>query len=690
MSRLPHGLVAAVFAALVGCQPGCSCGSPATEVCEGVVGVQAGHLAACTQDAECADHFACQQVDDGTPSRAPRSCCVFVDRVCATEADCCPGQTCPAARLRCLDKVDACTADEDCGAAGDRFCETYTDTYGTSRRCRLRACDAQGRCPEGQACFQGACVAGLPCDGRCEPGQACVPTIDRCQDYRAPAGRPDATCPVSCPPGAIATFADARNLWDTCDLPLVACVCAELPPLRVHDLGRFSAITAEAGKAVHVSAYDGQHGDLVVASFDLDGGALGAAWVDGVPDGAVTWGSSGPRGGVEAPGPDVGRATDIAAAGGRLFVSYRDVSQADLKVAMRDEAGRWTTHTVDGASGDVGLFSSIAVDTSGRPWVAYFQRSFSDAAALTACPTPRPPASAARYVTALKLAHATTPTPHGAGDWAVQTLSCLAVPAPGCEGCAGTCTMVGSAPTCLPGSAACAACAAPKVCVELDGGPSCLTRASAKSLQEVPLGVGVFAALALRGDEALVVAMRRAVSDGGAAPKGELVGFTVVGEAAPSAVVLDASGDTGYFPRLAVEPGGGRVAVAYHDFTSRAFKLYVADGLRAGVVPELIDDGKDATGIEAYVGTGSALVFTPDAGLLALYQDATHGDLKRARRAGTWAVDGPVSQDGAVGFFADAVLVDGTIFVSHARLRARATQPSLRLETSLLLDRVSP
>ena len=223
----------------------------------------------------------------------------------------------------------------------------------------------------------------------------------------------------------------------------------------------------------------------------------------------------------------------------------------------------------------------------------------------------------------------------------------------------------------------------------MNGAPICAARAAPSTLNDIPLGVGVFAALAYRQDEALVAAMRRDVTDGGR-PKGELLGFTVAANGASSAAVLDAAGDTGFFPDVKVDVASGRVGVSYHDFTSKAFKLYLAQGFRAGVQPEIIDTGKDPSGVESFVGTDSAIVFTPDGGLLAVYQDATHGDLKLARRSGGWTVDAPLSSAGAVGFFADAVLSDNTLYVSHAQLRARTVKTNLQLETSLLIERLSP
>ncbi len=103
---------------------------------------------------------------------------------------------------------------------------------------------------------------------------------------------------------------------------------------------------------------------------------------------------------------DVGRDTDIATSGSRAFVSYYDVTGGDLKVAVR-EGTSWTTHRVDGASGDVGLFSSIAVDSDGLPGVAYFMRAAEASFSIADCPSPAP-TGALKDLTALKFARAKT------------------------------------------------------------------------------------------------------------------------------------------------------------------------------------------------------------------------------------------------------------------------------------------
>ncbi len=691
--RTPGGLKAVAFVSLLGFIDACTCGTPplaSNERCSSVAGAQPGRGQSCETNEECGDHYGCRDVKDQDGLK----CCQFADRACATEADCCEGQTCPSMRKKCFDKYLSCEKDADCGDLGDRFCEPYTDSYGTSSRCRFHTCGPQGACPDGQSCFQGECLASLPCGGTCEPGKACVPSSNTCQDYASPTGRQAAACPMTCAPGFIGTFKDARNLWDSCSLPAVQCVCAELPGLRSTDLGRFSAIAADPGKGVWVSAYDGQYGDLVVLRYGLDGAKQATEYVDGVPTGVPTYGPSGARGGVVAAGPDVGRYTDVVVGGGRTYVSYFDATNGDLKVAVRGADGKWSSHRVDGAKADLGRFSSIALDASGKPAVSYFQLGGDSGFSVQDCPAPRP-TGALKFITALKFAHASTATPTSEADWVVKTVACLSRPPPPCDLCVGVCGDSGGGATCFATATGCTpACdASAEACVSANGQAVCATKVTVSDLQEVPVGVGLFSSLTFRDSDAIIAFMRRLPATTTTPVKGELLGVSISSANVVGApVVLDASGDTGWFPDVKVDPATKRLAIGYHDFTSRKFKFYFAPQLQTGVTPEVIDDGLDVTapGSQSFVGTDSSLLFTGNGTVVAIYQDPTKGDLKVAKRGSAWAVQPSLASQGAVGFFADAVFTDGKIYASHARLHARLIQGEAKVDNSLLLEQLLP
>ncbi len=646
-----------------------------------IAGLQANGPDTCNADNPCGDHYTCRNIRDENIA-----CCVFADRTCETEADCCPGQTCSADQS-CFDRSDDCTTDASCGAAGDRYCAEYTDQYGTTKRCRHRSCE--DGCAAGHSCFNGECVAKPPCDGKCGEGEGCVTAINRCQKYATPTGREASACPMTCNAGFLATFQDPMNIWDTCDLPAVRCICAELPSLTSNDLGRFSAITSQPGTAMYISHYDGQYGDLVVSRYAANGTHEASEWVDGVPAGTATYSPSGARGGIEAPGDDVGRYTSITTAGGRVYVSYYDVTGGNLKVAIRAASGGWTKYAVDSA-GDVGLYTSIATDADGKPAIAYFQKGGDATFDASACPVA--PTGPLKYVTALKLAKASSANPAGPADWTIKVVSCSERPPPPCDDCQGQCVTIGDAPVCATAATGCApACGSGNTCVDVEGEPTCRPRFTPPNLQDIPQGVGVFASLAFKGTDALIAYQYRARAGEGPV-RGALYAVQVAasGSAGPP-VLLDGNGDTGYFPDLKVD-AAGNIGVGYHDFTSRQFKFYFSPTLQGGLTPEVIDRGISATtpGDQGWVGTDSAILFTPNGLAYAVYQDATRGDLKFARReGGTWAVRSNLRSEGSVGYFADAVVEGGKIYASHARIKAKLVSGQPVLDNVLLLDSVN-
>ena len=70
------------------------------------------------------------------------------------------------------------------------------------------------------------------------------------------------------------------------------------------------------------------------------------------------------------------------------------------------------------------------------------------------------------------------------------------------------------------------------------------------------------------------------------AADGDLYAVTVNGSGTIGApVLIDGSGDTGYFPDVKVEPSTMSVGIGYHDFSSKAFKFYFSQQLQAGVTP---------------------------------------------------------------------------------------------------------
>ncbi len=555
-----------------------------------------------------------------------------------------------------------------------------------------------------QSCFQGECLTDLPCGGTCDPGKGCVPDIDRCQDYSMPTGRADAACPMTCNAGFIASFKDDTNIWDSCNLPAVKCVCAELPPLRSEDLGRFSALAAvNRHRPLRLGLRRPVRRPGGVQLRRVDGKKLGVDYVDGVPNAMPKYGPSGARGGVVDPGDDVGRYTDIAAAAdGKLYVSYYDVTHGDLKVAMRGTDSKWTSHKVDGDDADLGLYTSIGVDTDGFPVVSYFQRGGAATFDATDCPGAAP-TGPKEFITALKFAKAKTATPASAADWTVQLLSCQSRPTPPCYSCTNSdvCADPGSGANCFTPAAA-GACDTDagscdpntETCVTVNGTPTCAKKYNPANLNDIPEGRGPLQrARRHRQGDVYLAFMKRQTPMGGTVPDGDLYAVKLTGgTGAGTPVLLDGTGDTGYFPDVKMDPSNQNVAIAYHDFTSKALKFYYASQLSSSVTPEIIDPGTGAagSGISNWVGTDSAVVFGATNGqVFAVYQDATGGDLKAAKRANNAWTPSQVDTNGAVGFFADGAMLSGQLFASHARIHARLLSGAPHVDNTLIVEPVT-
>lgn len=129
------------------------------------------------------------------------------------------------------------------------------------------------------------------------------------------------------------------------------------------DVGAGCSLALDAADRVHISYYDydSTRGALRYATWD---GVAGHSWERQVVDDA----------------DDVGGYTSIALdRAGRPAISYRDFTNGDLKLARGAAAApsgdaytpaAWQIETVD-AAGDVGTYTSLALDNLDRPQIAY-------------------------------------------------------------------------------------------------------------------------------------------------------------------------------------------------------------------------------------------------------------------------------------------------------------------------------
>lgn len=637
---------------------------------------------ACTTAEDCADpgHSVCQN-----------GCCEVTTRECESDAACCPGQTCTSVG-RCTDSYIECNSDAECGSAGDRYCLDWNDpTFGVTKRCNYKPCNADGSCSEeGQTCFAGVCVASPPCGGTCGEGEACVLANNTCH----PAPHCDPAVLANVPLGSLVVFTDLDNVYDACVPAELQCAAVELPPIEPADLGRHASLAiAPANGDILVSMYDGTHGDLVVRTFDVDGKVKSTDWIDGVPKDAPVLGSvNGPRGGIAEPGPDVGQYSSIATirsgeGEGRVFVAYYGATDKSLHFITRDGTGTYAApYVIDGGStsGDVGRYAALALATTDgeqRPAIAYFQKT---GGTETTCGEATATEVGTKRLTALKFARAKTSVPASAADWDIETVACHVLPKPPCDGCPLSCIVDDTSDngtSCITATNDCNnACSSSQLC--LDG--VCRDKGSATStVKALPEGVGLFPSLAFReGEDVPHIAWYDE-------QKGNLMISTIKDGAWVSKIVdgQDTSGkdtgDVGLYPSLTFDrQNNGAAVVAYYDATRRALRY-----LTATLSTQLAPANQQAPGNADFIdrGLGDGTTYTPPArvgadvvllstaeGLYAAYQDATASDLiLRERQAdGSWKVLDRWSE-GALGFYADMDTYARALYLGSTDLKLK-------------------
>ncbi|MBI5543335.1 MAG: hypothetical protein HY901_05565 [Deltaproteobacteria bacterium] len=666
---------------------GCSCDEKLVPTGQGDGGSICGVGAQlCTTSDDCPERHLCKK--DNTTGG---SCCVRSIRKCANESECCPGQICTADG-RCVDKFDECTTASDCGETPDHICEEWMDpVLGASQRCTFARCDPSGGCPEGQACFASFCVIRPPCGGSCPAGTACVPQAaggGRCHPFGQ-------RCDLQPKEGHLVVFTQPDNVFDVCKLSDEACEYAALPPLTSSDLGRYPSVAISKDRA-EVAMYDGTFGDLVVSDYDLSGVKLKSVWVDGVPaSGTVLGGPEGPRGGIVDPGEDVGKHTSIVAReDGTLFVSYYDQSHGDLRFATRSSGGAWSSYAIDGAAADLGLYSSLALDSEGKPAVAYFQRAGSEDPSVS-CPFD--PGASKALITGVKLARARVAAPASASDWVVEMVDCAARPPPPCLGCSAAgkvCVVDVAAPSgtvCQDSSSDCApSCPTGQVCAR---GNLCVQQGSSIELAGIPPGKGLFPSLAFKGTAPVLAYYDRT--------RGNLMAAQQTGGTWERMLLdgEDDTGDTGHvgsFPSLAVD-SAGTLLIAYHDLTRRGLRYYSGATLapvsqqRTPAPGTFIDTGISDPMLDgpAWVGADASLIVT-SVGTFVAYQNSTAADLRLSRRTATgWKLEKEWTE-GALGFFAQAVAAPEGLLVVHTKMHAKIANGKATPDHQLRLERVRP
>ena len=197
--------------------------------------------------------------------------------------------------------------------------------------------------------------------------------------------------------------------------------CGCTPDLIIGDTGRYASMAVIQGTA-YVAAYNSNYGDLMLGTVTPPGRVTRWEFVDGVPDQAPDRVGSHVRGGVSAPGPDVGQYTSIIDSQARdPIISYYDATNGALKFASFG-AIRWRSHIVDqagspvsGSKDSIGTWTSMTLDKNGNPGIAY--------AALVNANTP-----SGKPEGQLRFAQASNPDPQSAADWTITIVDSRPLP----------------------------------------------------------------------------------------------------------------------------------------------------------------------------------------------------------------------------------------------------------------------
>jgi len=386
-------------------------------------------------------------------------------------------------------------------------------------------------------------------------------------------------------------------------------------------IGRWTSIAGD-DKRVLVATYDSTFGDLVIADV-TDATTVTYKSIDGVPtDVTPTYDPSTWRGGIVDAGAKIGAYTSIVLADHKGHVSYQDRDLHQLKYASEDASGNWTSYVVDAGHGEqVGLFTSLVIDSSKQPVIAYMARGGDD--------------GMGHRTSELRIARGASPTP-GPTDWVITAIASTLA---SCAGLCGSEACIAGAtrtdpPVCVAATTDCTpACAAGKVCST----GTCATAVTDSMLDDLPSGTGLFTKLLVLGDGRLAVVfydrVRRALV---------LDAETGNGTSTFAETILDgnvAGADRGMWAN-AVLAGDGTVHVAYQDALADQL-MYTTWNGTAGT-PEVVDDGVRAGDRTHPVGQAASIYLASGAPTIA-YQDALTSDVYLAQKGAIWGTN-PIAQ----------------------------------------------
>jgi len=547
----------------------------------------------------------------------------------------------------------------------------------------VRATDSSGNTASiGSALIRGRSDGGLP------PKSGCGCSV--------PGGSGDST-PTGMSAGLLAGFAVLGAIWErrrrtqnrlrsvACASALVAsagasgCTCAggddngndppdDRPALVSYVLGSYTSAAARADGKIWVAGYnegdpsggtsDDYHGDLVVGLLDPATSTIEWKAIDGVPNVPPTKNHKGFRGGVTDPGDDVGLYTSMALdSKGNPVVGYFDRTNGSLRIARYDGSA-WGTYELDHVDkGWAGKFTSM-VNAGGKLAIAYQTLE---------------PGSGGFAKAKVKVATATSDNPSAQGDWTQGDVTvddktpCVPAVCSTGQKCLAGDKAAGIDPICMATTSGCGATCA-DVCIKSpkDGAPTCVKGRT--EIGQYVNAIGLFNSLAASpsGTLGLVFYDRvrgniRAASNAGGK-------WTVTpGNAPLDGWVGDAAkdkglGDRGIGATLAID-SSGNWHVAYVDGIKEwlLYKFVPGGDLTKAAATVTVDDGNSPDGAAAnafkdgnhLIGENAHLVVDGST-IKIVYQDSTSGTLRWAKGTTGPApkfTHGVIKQDGYAGFW---------------------------------------
>jgi hypothetical protein len=448
--------------------------------------------------------------------------------------------------------------------------------------------------------------------------------------------------------------------------------------------GRWSDLGAKNGKVV-VSGYEEHYGDLLLGTVDTSSNKVHYAIVDGVPNVPPTLDPTGYRGGIVDSGDDVGLYTSLAMdSTGRVYISYFDATNGALKLAYgtdTTDVTAWKIMTVDTpptgtspATPDqpgvrVGIYTSLTLDKNGNPTIAYMAHGLPD--------------GMNSFTSELRYAKASSATPSQASDFTVTKVDSLPT---GCKGlCDSHSVCNAMSKKCQPTVMGCMPdCSATQGCVMGASGPACVDIIAAPKSYDLPEGVGLFASLARLSTDAPIIIYHDRTN-------GNLKGAIYAASSSTwSLSVLDGAdsagmdtGDVGQWCSVAVA-AGDVVHIAYQD--SLADSLRYMQVMGTTTIKELVDDGMRMDGPHS-VGDDTRIALDASGTPRIVYQDGRAVVMQMAQRMGTnmWVrMDVPAPMNGTNRGFFPRLALDGSTLWGSDFFYDRAVKPFGQIEVQRL------